>query len=614
MNRRSTLLAAVLVALTAAAVYAPTLGHEFVFDDGPEVVENDLVRSLANVPRMFATGAWEGSGEQSPIYRPLTTATYALNYAAGGLSPVGYHVGNVLLHALVSVLVLALALRLGMPLAGAVLAGLLFAVLPVHVEVVANVAGRKDALATAFAIAAVLAHASARERGGLALAGAPLALAAAMFSKETGVAAIGLVVAYDLLYRRSSWRAELRRAAALYAIYAVEVGVYLMARRAAVGGFGIPFDGTPWNENPIAHAPALVRVLTAIAVVARGAALLVAPVRLSPDYSYAAIREVTSPWDPWFLAGALLVAGAVALGIATRRRWPPGAFAVLWYACTLLPGSNLLFPVGTIFGERLLYLPSAGFCLAAGGAVAALATTRAASGARWASSALVVLLAARSVAYAGVWADELSLFSEGVRVQPLSSKMRQSLGGALMERGRVAEAAREFQREIEILRGTPTSTSRAQLELGVAYEQLGALDDAARIYGEILRDEPRYSDAMWRLGVVRWEQGRRADAVATWRETVSMDPGHARALSDLGIAYSVAGDRAAAKEWWLRATRADPRLASVWLRLGYLYEREGDLDLARAAWREFLRHAHQKYPREQAEVAAKLAQPSAAPR
>lgn len=606
MNRRSKLLAAILVALTAAAVYAHTLGHDFVFDDGPEVVDNDLIRSLANVPRMFTTGAWEGSGEKNPIYRPLTTATYALNFAAGGLSPAGYHAANVLLHALAAALVLALALRLGMPFAGAVLAGLLFAVHPVQVEVVANVAGRKDALATAFAIAAVLAHAAARERGGAALAAAPLAMAAAMFSKETGVTAVGLVAAYDLLFRRSSWRAERRRAAALYAIYAVEAGVYLLARRAAVGGVGVPLDAIPWNENPIAHAPGLVRILTAVGVVARGAALLVAPLRLSPDYSYAAIREVTSPWDPWFLAGAALIAAAVAVGIATRRRSPLGAFAVLWYACTLFPGSNLLFPVGTIFGERLLYLPSVGFCLAAGGVVAALATTRAASGARWASAALVVLLAARTVAYAGVWADELSLFSEGVRVQPLSSKMRQSLGGALMERGRVAEAAEEFRRELAILSGTPTSTSRARLELGVAYEQLGALDEAARVYGEILRQDPRYSDALWRLGVVRWAQGRRADAVETWRETVSVDPGHARALSDLGIAYSLQGDPAAAKEFWLRATRADPRLASAWLRLGNLYEREGDLDQARAAWREFLRHAHQKYPREQAEVESKL--------
>jgi hypothetical protein len=156
--------AALGVALAAILPFAGTLGHGFALDDAPEVVRNAHIRSLDRIPDMFAGGAWEGANQEASIYRPLTTVTYALDHAVGGLSPAGFHATNVAVHALVSLLVLALALRLRLPLAAAAAGAVLFAIHPVHVEVVANVAGRKDSLATAFVILAVLAHAAALER------------------------------------------------------------------------------------------------------------------------------------------------------------------------------------------------------------------------------------------------------------------------------------------------------------------------------------------------------------------------------------------------------------------------------------------------------------------
>src|SRR5512144_3179644 len=108
-------LAALLVAISAAAPFAGTVGHGFALDDVSEVVRNDDVHALRNVPRLFGRGAWDGAGERNPIYRPLTSATYALNHAAGGLDPAGYHLTNVLLHVLVALAVLALGLRLRLP-------------------------------------------------------------------------------------------------------------------------------------------------------------------------------------------------------------------------------------------------------------------------------------------------------------------------------------------------------------------------------------------------------------------------------------------------------------------------------------------------------------------
>lgn len=603
---RSPLAIAVLVAGAGAGVYAHTLGHGFAFDDGPEVVDNQSIRSLASVPGMLAHGAWEGAGEDNPIYRPLTTATYAVNYALGALSPLGFHLGNVLLHSIASALVAALALSLGAPVAGAALAGLLFAVHPVHAEVVANVAGRKDSLAAVFLLVTLLAHPAALRGSRLALLAAPAALAAAMLSKESGVVGIGLLAARDLFLGREAWRRAPRRAAGLFAAYGAATALYLVARQAAVGTVGVPLDHIPWAENPVAHAPAALRVRTALAVLARGLVLQVAPVTLSPDYSYAALAPVASWLDRWLLLGLAACAALLAGALAARSRWPLGALCAVWYAIAVLPGSNLLVPIGTIFGERLLYLSSVAVCLALGGAAGAAMARFPRPWLPWVAAAALLGLAGRAIAYSRVWADELTLFAEGVRVQPRSSKMRQCLGAVLMERGRPAEALPHFLAAVEILRGTPAPLSRHRLEIGVAYEKLGRWEDAAGTYQEILAEERGHDDALWRLGVVRWNQGRRSEAVAEWRRAVSANPSHARALSDLGIAAMASGDEAGARHLWERAAAADPRLASAWYRLGSLYERAGEMDRARGAWREFLAREHGKQPRERAEVEGKL--------
>ena len=613
LARRKRTLAAAAIVVTALAVYANTLGHGFVLDDGPEVVDNMFIRSLSDLPRVLTSPSWAGAGETNPPqYRPLTTATFSLNYVFFGLEPMSYHLVNVLLHAGASVLVFALALQLGMPFSAAVLAGLLFATLPVHVEAVANVAGRKDLLVALLSLATVLLHTVAMRRGGAATFLAPLALAAALFSKEAGISCLGLLAARDFVLGREDWRLARARGLGLFAAYAVLTGLYLWARWSAVGS--LVFPGIGFEENPLAYASTGVRILTAIAVLGRGASLLLFPRYLSPDYSYRAIPAVGSALDPWFLlslAGGLAI---LAVAVRGRRRSPAILFAVLWYGISILPASNLVVPIGTIFGERLLYLPSVGFCLALGGALASLAATRAAGLVYAASIGILVAFAAQTFTYARVWSDPAALFSSAVRTQPRSSRAHRMLGGELMEEGRPSEAAAEFRRAIEILDDPSVPSvlrSRPRLELGVACEQIGRLEESEALYLAVIREDPKDADALWRLGVVRWRQGRVPEAESLWQRAITTDPHHARAMSDLGIAYLAAGNSTGAKAMWLRAAAADPTLASVWYRLGDLYEREGDIGRARAAWTEFLNRAHEKYPDLRAAAAGKLGLSSA---
>ena len=110
---------ALAVGLSAVLVYLNAFGHDFVLDDTRIIRDNVRIRSLANIPALFASSYWGQSGTNA-LYRPLVLATYAVNYAIHGLSTSGYTAVNVALHAAVSLLLFALVRGLGgsLPAAG----------------------------------------------------------------------------------------------------------------------------------------------------------------------------------------------------------------------------------------------------------------------------------------------------------------------------------------------------------------------------------------------------------------------------------------------------------------------------------------------------------------
>jgi len=378
-------------------------------------------------------------------------ATYALNWQVSGAEPWSYHLVNVLLHAGAAALVVRLGTLWRLSSAAAGLAGLLFAVHPVHVEVVAAVFGRKDLLATLFVLAFTLTHRRALERGGWRRAGAPLLLLCAMLSKEVGVVGVALVAVQDLWLEKDRRAFMARREVPLlYASHILAVTLYLLARTSVTGGMGIP-DTSFW-DNPLVSAPLAQRVATALVVAGKGVGLLLLPLGQSPDYSFDAIPVVASPFDLRLLAtllgGSALLAGAALPRLRTTVL-PP---ALAWYALALLPTSNVAVVSGTIFAERLLYLPSVAFCLAAGAALAWAVEQRRRGGTALAVVA-VAALAMGTVAYSRFWSDDVTLFRRAAAAVPGSTKAHHKLGEELLRRGELGGALRSLRRALEIAPG-----------------------------------------------------------------------------------------------------------------------------------------------------------------
>ena len=179
------------------------------------------------------------------------------------------------------------------------------------------------------------------------------------------------------------------------------------------------------------------------------ASLLVFPLHLSYDYSFNQILPVISTADPRFALVLVFTASGAAVAIGSFRRAPQLFYAVGFGFATLSVVSNLVLPIGTILGERLLYLPSVGFCFALALALRWLTGRRARAYAAL-TAVVVALHAARAFDRNADWRSEDSIWLHDVAVVPRSARAQSNAGAALERQGRCEEALPYFEAAISI--------------------------------------------------------------------------------------------------------------------------------------------------------------------
>lgn len=433
MNRRLYL----AVAACAVVAYTGALWNRFAMDDIYIIVLNPLVRSGDGLWRAFVQPYWpaELGGK---LYRPLVVASYAADRLIGG--PAWFHAVNLLWHAAASVAVTTLASRLATG-RSALVAGLLFAVHPVHVEAVANVVGRAELLAGTFAVLSVY---SGLARGSWGWSAAALALG--LLSKENAAVAPGLIVwGWMVGIGRPS-----RRAAAAFAASWVVVGAaYLALRWAVLHPFVRLHDLAPVF---VGQPPLAVR-LTAVAALADVGRLLVFPLTLRADYSPAERTIVTTMLDGRVLLGLLAAAAWLALlVVAWRRGRRIETLGLGWVAIAVLPVANLLFPVGVLVAERTLYLPSAGLALAAGAWLGNLEGRRLAL----VTAGLVLAAGARTALRVPVWRSDITVTQSIIEDAPRSYRGAARTAGLLQSGGRALRALDTYHTAMRIYDRDPT--------------------------------------------------------------------------------------------------------------------------------------------------------------
>ncbi len=410
---------ALAIVVVAGVAFWPALRNEFNYDDRPQVREIAVPESAGEwLAAPFEP--WWPADHGKNLWRPLPRMTILVQKALHPQLPMLFFAVNILLHIGVSLILWALARRLGLSAVAAGLAGLIFAIHPIHVEPVHQVVGRAETLAAL----AILAGLWCWTRGGLRGAAywqQPLALGIAMASKEHAVVYPVVLAAATLALPagrplppgavRFSLR-PLRRPEwwLLMALLGAVIALFLFGRAMVTGGLIEPVSQVPFHENPLAQLGFFERLPGALGFFFYTLVQMIAPFGLSPDYSvYSLPYDRGWGWPLAWGGGLALVALA---GWCARDAWRGGRGWLL-AAATIAPWlliSNILFTIGTIHAERLWYLPSLGICLALGWMLAPLARRLPDGQFRPAVMLpvlwLLVLLVA-NLFYAGAWRDQL---------------------------------------------------------------------------------------------------------------------------------------------------------------------------------------------------------------
>lgn len=347
---------AVFLFIVALLAYANSFPGAFILDD-LHIVQNNVLVSNPNLITIFRSDYWYGF-ENSGLYRPLTILSLAVNRMVLGEAVWGFHLVNVLLHAALTVLTYITLLRWGLARGIAFMAAALFAVHPIHADVVNIAVGRSELLVACFLMGGFC---LARGEGGASKISVCLCYFAALLSKEHAITFLALLPLWTAFVNgfAPAWRRNWPLYIGLLLTTVCWSALYLYAPVQTM-----PRSIYSHEASPLAFVTWDVRVLTALLLQWLYLFKQVLPLGLQAVYSTADLPAfITSPWS---VSGVLVIAGTLAaVGLVAcgwRRRNLLALFAA-FYAISFLPTANIFFPVGVTYAERLAYFPSLWFCV-----------------------------------------------------------------------------------------------------------------------------------------------------------------------------------------------------------------------------------------------------------
>ena len=513
-----------LLGLLTFIVFLPTVACAFVnWDDNAYVYDNPLV--LDGLTGRGVSAAF--TRVMFHNWAPLTTLSYLADASLYGPRPAGYHLTNVMLHAVAAGLLAVAIGRMTAAPGRSAAAVLLFAIHPLRVESVAWVAERKDVLSVLFLAVALLAYERyCRRPGGWRLAAVCAAMLASLLAKATLVTLPALLLLVDVWplgrlhvpgiphatavhsvrYPACSWRFALGEKLPLLALSALFIAITLMTQERAT--------------RVSATLPLLTnRLPNAVHSIARYLVDTLLPLQMHPAH----LHPGPAGWPPVTIILSLLV--LVILGACAwlaARREPAVTWGVLWFLVALSPVLGIVAQQGfQARADRFTYVPHIGLMVAIVWGVAAAADRLRVP--QWVPA--TVLLAATLGCMAvdrhqiAIWKNSESLWNHVLAIDPDNPIAYSNLGTALYERGLVREAVPYFERSLAI-----QASERAHCWLGLALADQGRLEEAVVHYRAGLALDPQSVEAHTNLGAALAQLGRVQEALPHFESAYQLDP------------------------------------------------------------------------------------------
>lgn len=511
-SKRETIFVLLMAIALSFLIYGNSIRGDFVFDDGVVVQKRPDLKNLGNFFNLFVS-PYHQNTPQSGLFRPLTMASYLMNYAILGDSPAGFHVVNIVFHGLCSFLAFLLVLKLSGSRRLAYFSAILFLTHPIHTEAVASIVGRAELLAFFWGLLAILLFLENR----LFLSAGSFFLA--ILSKEIALGLLPVIFLIDWFWQGVRFKLVVKK----IVWYLVPVGAYLLLRYFALGANIFSNTITNYVENPLKFLSWPERLASAFKVLALYLSKLIWPVKLSADYSYNAIGLVK---NIFVSLPALLGLAALALLIflsfypKTRKNMVGLAAALFWGPFLII--GNILTPVGTIMGERLMYLSSLGFII-----FPALLFVRLGERnvfLRKLSVFLVIIISLlfsfRTIARNKDWLTNWSIFSASANTSPDSAASHYSLAPLYITEGKWAEA----ERELQIAQNIYYDYSYGLNLAGIIASHKNDFTSAEKLYKRSIEINKNALNAYINLGNLFYKQKRYNEAAANYEKASQINP------------------------------------------------------------------------------------------
>ncbi|KAM4747156.1 protein O-mannosyl-transferase TMTC3 [Rhinophrynus dorsalis] len=580
----------------------------FVFDDVSAILDNKDLHPSTPIKKLFQNDFWGTpmSEERShKSYRPLTVLTFRFNYLFSELNAVSYHLLNLLLHAVVCVIFLKVC-RLFLDTRTSLIAALLFAVHPIHTEAVTGVVGRAELLSSIFLLAAFLSYTKSKGSDNsivwTPIAVAVFLVAVATLCKEQGITVVGICCVYEVFIAQGYtfpvlWHTTIQillgKGSIPYAmlqtllklIVLMFSTLLLVVIRVQVIQSQLPVFTRFDNPAAVSSTPA--RQLTFNYLLPLNAWLLLNPSELCCDWTMGTIPLVESILDVRNLATFIFFCLLGHLVVFSIRYSGDSSKTVLMALCLIIlpfiPASNLFFPVGFVVAERVLYVPSMGFCMLVAHGWKKLSSISRWRKLSWTFLALVLFThAIKTFNRNWDWESEYSLFMSALKVNKNNAKLWNNVGHALENEKNYARALRFFKQATEV---QPDDIG-AHMNVGRTYKNLNRAKEAEESYliakslmPQVIpgkkyaaRVAPNHLNVYINLAnLIRTNESRLEEADQLYRQAISMRPDFKQAYISRGELLLKMNKPLEAKDAYIRALELDQMNADLWYNLAIVY-------------------------------------------
>ncbi len=549
LNARKPIFGVLLIASVALIAYWPALIGKFLWDDEALVSKSPLVHDPHGLMRIWFT-------RDAIDYWPVTNSAFWLEWRVWGANPVGYHLVNLLLHVVNSLLIWLILRRLAIP--GGFIAALLFAVHPVNVESVAWIAQLKNLLAMFFGLLSVWTYLALERDKPSRIYGrwywcSLIAFALAMLSK--GSVAILPAVLLLLDWRRNrrvAWQDVVRG----LPYWAISIALTIVNILLQTNG----------QQVVIRQASFAERVTGAGAAIWFYLSKAIAPISLNFVYPKWHIDAGKMTW--WL---PLLLAVAVTAALWSQRRTPIGRqllFAWAFFCIALVPVlgfADIYFMRYSLVADHYQYIALIAVATIVG-AIAAKVGGSAAKfalpiiGLRAGIAALMFALTALSWQQCRQYRDPETLWQATLDRNPACPLAHTNFGRELQKSGKTDEAIDHFQAAIEI----DPNFAEAHCGLGSAFAASGRFDGAIRECRIAIDLQPSNAQAHNDLGGLLLTRGNFQEAITHCQKALELNPDYAEAHSNLGLCYFSAGNLDEAIAHYRRSIRLAPDNAETY--------------------------------------------------